>query len=136
MPQGSTELRQKYKYKLESHPNIKGLRPMKSEDIPAVMELLVKYLDRFHLRQEWTQEEIAHWLCSDATTGVVWSYVVEDSEKGRITDFVSYYLLEVRAATISHSLNFAILTICVVYRPPLKQPPRKHPRCLSLLLRH
>jgi glycylpeptide N-tetradecanoyltransferase len=106
MPQGSTELRQKYKYKLETHTNIKGLRPMKPEDIPAVMELLVKYLDRFHLRQEWTQEEIAHWLCSDATKGVVWSYVVEDSEKGKITDFVSYYLLEVRAATIyTHHLS-------------------------------
>ena len=94
MPSGTTELRQKYKYKLEANTSIKGLRPMKPEDIPAVMELLAKYLERFHLRQEWTQEEIAHWLCSDSTKGVVWSYVVEDSEKGKITDFVSYYLLE------------------------------------------
>ena len=95
MPNGTTELRQKYKYKLDANTSIKGLRPMKPEDVPAVMELLIRYLERFHLRQEWNEEEIRHWICSEASKGVVWSYVVEDTEKGRITDFVSYYLLEV-----------------------------------------
>ena len=94
LPQGSTELRQKYKYKLESQTSIKGLRPMKPEDVPAVMELLVRYVERFHLRQEWSTEEISHWLCSDASRGVVSSFVVE-KEGGGISDFVSYYLLEV-----------------------------------------
>ena len=114
MPSGTTELRQKYKYKLEANTSIKGLRPMKPEDIPAVMELLAKYLERFHLRQEWTQEEIAHWLCSDSTKGVVWSYVVEDSEKGKITDFVSYYLLE--ASTIVSPVQINITNTS--YSPP------------------
>jgi glycylpeptide N-tetradecanoyltransferase len=91
---GTTELRQKYKYKVESHTSLKGLRLMKKEDVPAVMELLVKYLERFHLRQEWTAEEIEHWLCSEASKDVVWTYVVE-KEGGGISDFMSYYLLEV-----------------------------------------
>ena len=58
------------------------------------MELLVRYLERFHLRQEWTKEEIEHWLCSEASKDVVWTYVVE-KENGGISDFMSYYLLEV-----------------------------------------
>lgn len=94
LPQGSSEMRQKFKYKLESQTATKGLRPMKSDDVPAVMDLLVRYLERFHLRQEWSREEIEHWLCSAASEGVVWSFVVEDENK-KITDFISYYLLEV-----------------------------------------
>ena len=93
LPQGTTELRQKYKYRVESSPTLKGLRPMKATDVPAVKDLLVRYLERFHLRQEWSEEEIGHWLCSEASKGIVWSFVVE--HEGRVTDFVSYYLLEV-----------------------------------------
>ena len=72
---------------------MKGLRPMRKEDVGAVRELLTRYLERFHLRQEWSDEEVEHWLCSEASKGVVWSYVVEVD--GKVTDFVSYYLLEV-----------------------------------------
>ena len=66
---------------------------MKPEDVPAVRDLLVRYLDRFHLKQEFTNDEIEHLLCSAAAKDVVWSYVVE--QKGKITDFISYYLLAV-----------------------------------------
>jgi glycylpeptide N-tetradecanoyltransferase len=93
MPSGSTELRQKLKYKLETQPQTKGLRPMKPADIPAVKDLLTRYSQRFHLNQEFTEDEIAHYICSDTSKDVVWSYVVE--QEGRITDFISYYLLEV-----------------------------------------
>ena len=93
MPPGSTELRQKYKYKVEAHTSTKGLRPMQPADIPAVKDLLVRYNERFHLRQEFTDEEIAHWICSDTSKGVAYSHVVE--ENGKITDFISYYLLDV-----------------------------------------
>lgn len=92
MPPNSSALRQKYKYKVESHTTIKGLRPMKPADIPAVRDLLVRYTERFQLRQEWTDEEIAHFLCSEVSKDVVRAYVVE--ENGKITDFISYYLLE------------------------------------------
>ena len=103
MPAGSTALRQKYKYRLESHTQLKGLRPMKPADVPAVKDLLVRYGERFHLRQEFTDEEIAHWICSDTSKGVVWAYVVED--EGRITDFISYYLLEVRFTNTGYSYH-------------------------------
>ncbi|KAK0869547.1 glycylpeptide N-tetradecanoyltransferase [Friedmanniomyces endolithicus] len=92
LPSGTTELRQKYKYRLDSQTSIKGLRAMKSGDLPAVKELLAKYLERFALRQEFEERELEHWLCSKESEGVVWSFVVEDG--GKITDFVSYYLLE------------------------------------------
>ncbi|KAI7500158.1 N-myristoyl transferase [Hortaea werneckii] len=93
MPAGSSEMRQKLKYKLEHTTSTKGLRPMKKEDVPAVRELLTKYLERFQLRQEFTEEEIEHLMCSEQSKGVVWSYVVE-KDGGKITDFISYYLLE------------------------------------------
>lgn len=94
MPGGSSELRQKYKYRLEPHTATKGLRPMKVADVPAVRDLLTRYIERFGLRQEFSEEEVAHWLCSDASRGVVSAFVVE--AEGKVTDFVSYYLLEVR----------------------------------------
>ncbi len=94
VPPGSSELRQKYKYKVDTTTNIKGMRPMKPQDVPAVRDLLVRYLERFHLRQDWSEEEITHWLCSDASKDVVSAWVVE-KEGGGISDFVSYYLLEV-----------------------------------------
>lgn len=131
LPPGSTELKQKYRYKVESHTALKGLRPMKKEDVPAVKALLTRYLDRFHLRQDWTDEEIEHWLCSEASKGVVWTSVVEIDSK--ITDFVSYYLLEV--SSIPHPLTLTPHPDHLVHRPPLQQPPRHHPRRLPLLLR-
>lgn len=92
LPAHSSELRQKLKYKLEEKPGLKGLRPMKSADIPAVKDLLQRYNQRFHLRPEFTAEEMEHYFCSEVSKGVVWSHVVE--ENGKITDFISYYLLD------------------------------------------
>lgn len=94
LPHGSTETRQKYKYRLEAHPQLKGFRPMKKEDVPAARDLLQRYVERFSLRQEFSEEEFEHFMCSPASKDVVWSYVVEHEDK--ITDFISYYLLEVR----------------------------------------
>lgn len=93
LPHRSTEAMQNRKYFLPSTTTTKGLRPMKSADVPAVKDLLVRYLDRFHLKQEFTNDEIEHLLCSAAAKDVVWCYVVE--QDGKITDFISYYLLAV-----------------------------------------
>ena len=105
LPPGSSELRMKYKYKVDQNTSIKGLRLMKQADVPAVMDLLVRYLERFQLRQEWTKEEIEHWLCSDVSKGVVWSYVVETN--GKITDFMSFYSLEVSMSSPQLTLYLA-----------------------------
>ena len=93
MPPRSSETQQVRKYYLPSKTETKGLRLMKKEDIPAVGDLLNRYLKRFQLRQEFDLEETEHVFCSEASKGVVWSYVVE--QEGKITDFISYYLLEV-----------------------------------------
>ena len=98
LPPGSSETKQRLKYKLPTHTQMKGLRPMKKEDVKAVKSLLERYLERFHLRSEWTEEEVEHWFCSESSKGVVWSFVVE--EDGKVTDFVSYYLLEVSFALL------------------------------------
>ncbi|KAK5132117.1 hypothetical protein LTR08_000368 [Meristemomyces frigidus] len=94
LPPHSSELRQKLRYKLESSTSTKGLRPMGRGDVGQVRVLLERYLKRFHLRQEFDEEDIEHWFCSEASKGVVWAYVVE-GDGGKITDFMSYYLLEV-----------------------------------------
>ena len=93
LPNRSTEGMQVRKYFLPSKTATKHLRPMKVGDVPAVRDLLVRYIDRFHLKQDFSEAEMAHLLCSEASKGVVWAYVVE--EGGKVTDFISFYLLEV-----------------------------------------
>jgi glycylpeptide N-tetradecanoyltransferase len=133
LPQRSTEAMQARKYFLPSKTVTKGLRPMKSEDVPAVKDLLLRYLDRFHLKQEFSDAEIEHLLCSAAAKDVVWSYVVEQG--GKITDFISYYLLAVSSLTsLSHTPKSSSNTWYLVHRPQ-SFLNRNHPRRLPLLLR-
>jgi len=93
LPNRSTEAMQVRKYFLPSKTATKHLRPIKPTDIPTVRDLLVRYIDRFHLKQDFSEEEMTHLLCSEASKGVVWAYVVE--QEGKITDLISFYLLEV-----------------------------------------
>ena len=98
MPHGSTKIRQVAKYKLPDRTSTSGLRLMKDADIPAVTDLLGRYLKRVNLAQEFSEEEVKHWLLDNeadpkSAKRVVWTYVVEDSQ-GKITDFVSFYCLE------------------------------------------
>ena len=68
---------------------------MKDQDVPAVLDLLKRYLDRTQMAQEFTKEEVAHWLLNEDTQSsekVVYSYVVE--QDGKISDFFSFYALE------------------------------------------
>jgi glycylpeptide N-tetradecanoyltransferase len=134
LPHRSTESLQARKYFLPSKTATKGLRPMKPEDVPAVRDLLVRYLDRFHLKQEFTNAEIEHLLCSAAAKDVVWSYVVE--QKGKITDFISYYLLAVSPhPKIQHSKSQLITNKHSPVHRPKSNHNRNNPRRLPLLLR-
>ncbi|KAG9604999.1 N-myristoyl transferase, partial [Aureobasidium melanogenum] len=92
LSRGSTVLRQTLKYKLERKTATKGLRPMEPRDAPAVKELLDQYLVRFGLLQTFTEKEVLHYFCSEASKNIVFSYVVE--HEGKITDFASFYSLE------------------------------------------
>ena len=97
LPHGSTKARQITKNHLPNNTLTPGLRPMEAKDIDAVLDLLERYQRRFDLNQAFTREEIDHWLVYKEQPGkeqVVWSYVVEDPETHKITDFFSFYNLE------------------------------------------
>lgn len=97
LPHGSTKARQITKNHLPDHTSTPGLRPMEAKDIDAVYDLLERYMQRFKLNQAFTREEIDHWLVYKEAEGkdqVVWSYVVEDPQTHKITDFFSFYNLE------------------------------------------
>ena len=96
LPHGSTKARQISKNHLPYVTSTPNLRPMEVKDIDAVQELLERYEKRFDLNQAFNREEIQHWLLNkpEQKDQVVWSYVVEDPETHKITDFFSFYNLE------------------------------------------
>ena len=78
-------------YKVPEKTSTVGLREMRPEDASQVRVLLNKYLQRFDFAPVFeTDEDVKHWILPHDK--VVWSYVVEDSEK-KITDFFSFYSL-------------------------------------------
>ena len=96
LPKGSTKAREITKYNLPSTTSTDGLRAMEREDVPAVQELLDRYLGRFDMAPKLDQEEVEHWLLpkDKAAEQVIWTYVVEDPSTHKITDFFSFYCLE------------------------------------------
>lgn len=95
LPPGSTRLRQIAKYRLPTSTTLNGIRPMKKEDIPAVLPLVKRYLDSMQMAQVFDEEEFRHLFLNEVASEadqVVWSYVVELG--GKITDFISFYRLE------------------------------------------
>ncbi len=69
---------------------------MQSKDVEAVRDLLQRYLNRFDMAPKFTTEEIDHWLLhkDKAAEQVIWTYVVEEAETHKISDFISFYCLE------------------------------------------
>ncbi|KAI9807852.1 MAG: glycylpeptide N-tetradecanoyltransferase [Sarcosagium campestre] len=96
LPHGSTKARQISKYHLPNHTATAGLRPMRRGDVDVVLDLLTRYLARFDMAPVFTREEVEHWLVHEEgaeSEQVVWTYVVEEPESHRITDFFSFYAL-------------------------------------------
>ncbi|KAL8636498.1 MAG: hypothetical protein Q9228_006112 [Teloschistes exilis] len=97
MPKNSSKARQLTKYKLPESTSTPGLRSTQGKDVPAVLDLLQRYMKRFELAPEFDAEEINHWMVHDEKTTaeqVIWTYVVEDPSSHKITDFFSFYCLE------------------------------------------
>ncbi|KAI9788021.1 MAG: glycylpeptide N-tetradecanoyltransferase [Candelina submexicana] len=97
LPPNSTRERQVIRYRLPRNTSTKGLRPMHVEDVDAVLKLLKRYLKRFKMAPEYTKDEVEHWMLhrkESTSEQIVWSYVVEDPESHKITDFFSFYCLE------------------------------------------
>lgn len=78
-------------YKLPDVPQTPGLRQMEGRDVPQVTALLASYLKGFSIAPQLSEEEVRHWLAFQAD--VVYSYVVESPETGRVTDLLSFYTL-------------------------------------------
>ena len=84
---------------------------MESKDIDAVLELLRRYLNRFEMAQEFTREEVDHWLLNRVESTedrVMYSYVVEDPNSKKITDFFSFYALNSSVITDSKYKNLKV----------------------------
>ncbi|KAL2864212.1 glycylpeptide N-tetradecanoyltransferase swoF [Aspergillus lucknowensis] len=116
LPAGSTKARQITRNHLPSHTSTPNLRPMESKDIDAVHDLLERYLKNYSLNQAFNREEIAHWLVyqeNPQKEQVIWSYVVEDPETHKITDFFSFYNLE--STVIQHPKHDCVRAAYLYY---------------------
>merc|ERR1712176_578387 len=78
-------------YKLPTKTITPGLRMMVESDCETAHKLLTDYLNKFGLHVHFSLEEFKH--CFLTKKGVVYSYVVEDKENKKITDFISFYEL-------------------------------------------
>ena len=96
LPPGSSPLRQAAKFKLPEKPLTLGLRELEAKDTSTVADLLTRYTNRFDLGQIFSEDEVKHWLLHDpkiCPERVVYSYVIEDPDTKKVTDFVSFYRL-------------------------------------------
>ena len=97
LPPGSTKSRQVTRNYLPSTTSLPGFRQMEKKDIPAVHDLLNRYLKRFSMAPEYSQKDVSHWLFDEGKPPeeqTVFGFVVEDPHSRKITDFATFYLLE------------------------------------------
>ncbi|KAL0934832.1 glycylpeptide n-tetradecanoyltransferase [Colletotrichum truncatum] len=106
LPPNSKPQYQIRKYQLPDNTSTKGLRELQEKDIPQASALLNKYLSRFDMAPEFSEEEFKHWFLHKKEAGeqVIWTYVVETN--GKITDFFSFYCLE---STIINSTKHQVI---------------------------
>ncbi|ODV93657.1 hypothetical protein PACTADRAFT_45974 [Pachysolen tannophilus NRRL Y-2460] len=91
LPENITKTQMISKYILPSNTIIEGLRKIKFQDIEQVSKLFADYNKNFELVQDFSIEELKHWLIGDEK--VIQTYVVENPITKKITDFFSFYLL-------------------------------------------
>lgn len=105
LPPNSTPSKEVARYSLPRNVDVPGFRPMRVNDVRDVHALLSEYLLKFDLSQNFTEDELRHWLLGSPTVS---AYVVE-SEDGKITDFISYYGIKSTVLGNAHhdSINVA-----------------------------
>ncbi|KAF3918937.1 hypothetical protein ABW20_dc0106739 [Dactylellina cionopaga] len=116
MPPNSNKAKQITRYALPSTTKTEGLRLMEAKDIPEVKGLMDKYLARFEMAPEFTEEEIDHWFLHkdiDGTDRVIWTYVVENPKTHKLTDFFNFYCLE--SSVINNSKHDMIKAAYLFY---------------------
>lgn len=77
--------------KLPEKPQTPGFRRMTEADIPQAKVLVDNYLKNMKLAPDFDEADFKHWLLTKE--GVVYSYVVENPETKKVTDFGSFYSL-------------------------------------------
>lgn len=88
-------------YKLPENTSVKGLRKAEFRDVDQLFDLYNRYHSRYEIIQRFDKDEIAHYFIGssdpeksiDTKNSPIVTYVVEDEETKRITDFFSFYLL-------------------------------------------
>lgn len=100
------------KFKLPAETSTPGLRPMLKKDVPEVRALLNEYMSKFNFVPVFkTDDEVKHWILT--REGVVWSFVVEDPETKKVTDFFSFYYLP--SSVIGHQVHKTINAVYLFY---------------------
>ena len=87
VPRNATLARLVLRHKLPSSASMRGIREMEEKDIPNVKTLWERYVTRFKMHPQFTEDELRHNFISGRGSGevvdgrrsgqVVWSYVVE-----------------------------------------------------------
>jgi glycylpeptide N-tetradecanoyltransferase len=115
LPHGSTKARQVSRYKLPEETSTAGLREMQKQDVDTVVDLLRRYLERMDMAQVYTKKDFEHWMLPSETSKeqIVWSYVVEDPDTHKVTDFFSFYSLE--STIIGHKTHDLINAAYLFY---------------------
>jgi glycylpeptide N-tetradecanoyltransferase len=115
LPHGSTKQRQVVRYKLPEQTSTIGLRLMEAKDVDASVDMLNRYLKRMDMAQVFDKNDFEHWMfpSEKPKEQVVWSYVVEDPETKKITDFFSFYNLE--STVIGHKKHNVVKAAYLFY---------------------
>jgi glycylpeptide N-tetradecanoyltransferase len=115
LPHGSTKQRQVVRYKLPEQTSTIGLRLMEAKDVDASVNMLNRYLKRMDMAQVFDKNDFEHWMfpSEKPKEQVVWSYVVEDPETKKITDFFSFYNLE--STVIGHKKHNVVKAAYLFY---------------------
>ncbi|KIJ69006.1 hypothetical protein HYDPIDRAFT_79751 [Hydnomerulius pinastri MD-312] len=105
IPRNMTLARMIREYKTDTTPHLPGLREMEEKHVAGVADLFTRYMQRFDMSPIMTVDEMRHQFLSGKgdvdkpsenyrrPKQVVWTYVVEDPETHRVTDFFSFYSL-------------------------------------------
>ncbi|KAG6868723.1 hypothetical protein C0993_011661 [Termitomyces sp. T159_Od127] len=104
---------------------VPGLREMEERDVTQVANLFMRYMQRFDLAPLYNLDEVRHQFMSGMGTGaigdggpgrrvgqVTWTYVVEDPDTHRITDFFSFYSLP---STVINNVRFPVLEAAYLF---------------------
>ncbi|KAG9318813.1 acyl-CoA N-acyltransferase [Chiua virens] len=124
VPRNMTLARMIRIYKVESKITLPGLREIEEKDIPEVADLFARYMQRFDMVPLMTIDEVRHQFLSGKgdldqpfethrrPKQVVWTYVVEDPETHRMTDFFSFYSLP---STVINSPKYDVVEACYLF---------------------